>query len=108
MAVGSSPRSAVSRCRWSGCFEERVHPAGHKVARRVAASVDEQEEKQVEVHLIEAVPIHIGGDKRGGEVVPWMCLFLFPDAVGIVEHLDDGGYPRALGQARGIGVERLG
>lgn len=54
------------------------------------------------------MPIHIGGHKRGGEVVPWMRSFLQPDAVGIVEHLDNGGYPRAFGLARGIGVDRLG
>ena len=108
MAAGSRVRSAVSRSRSPGVLEERVHPAGDQVAGRVAAGVDEQDEEEAEVGLVEPVPVHLGARERGSEVVCGTGALGVPDAGGVAEHLQDGGQPRALGLARGIGVDRLG
>jgi hypothetical protein len=53
-----------------------------------------------------ATDVRTPAAERSSWPVRWMYWGLC--AVGIVEHLDNGGYPRAIGLARGIGVERLG
>ena len=68
--------------------EERVHAAGHEVARRVAAGVDEQQEEEVEVDDVELVTVDGRVGDEAGEVVGGLGPPGLPDAVRVVEHLD--------------------
>ena len=58
--------------------EERVHPAGDEVARRVATRVDEQQEEQVEVDDVELAVVDGGGGDKRGEIVGRFGTLAFP------------------------------
>ena len=50
-------------------FEERQQPVRHRVAGRLVPGRHQQQEEQVELVLGQAVPVDVGLDQAGGEVV---------------------------------------
>ena len=84
MAVGRRPStSARSLASSPGCSQEGQDAAGHQVTSGVTAGAHQQEEVQVEVHLIDRDAVDPAVGDHAGDVVRRVGPLVLPDLVGV-------------------------